>query len=141
MLSKMTSAKNHKTPRMTMDEAKMAVGNLGTFDVSKNSLMMENPKRISMITWHKLNITKKNNGLTSLDNVNIFFKILKPSLKVWQSLRITTRGRLCFIFQSLIFYFRSRSNIVYVEDGIVTWPNAADLAPDAMYYAIKKDGQ
>ncbi|NTU76981.1 MAG: DUF2442 domain-containing protein [Alphaproteobacteria bacterium] len=27
-----------------------------------------------------------------------------------------------------------------VENGVVTWPGEIDLAPDAMYAAIKKDG-
>jgi hypothetical protein len=29
---------------------------------------------------------------------------------------------------------------VFVELGAVTWPNGADLAPDAMYDAIRQDG-
>ena len=28
----------------------------------------------------------------------------------------------------------------YLEYGVVTWPGEIDLAPDAMYEAIKKDG-
>ena len=28
----------------------------------------------------------------------------------------------------------------YIEDGAVTWPGNLDLAPDAMYRAIKADG-
>ncbi len=28
-----------------------------------------------------------------------------------------------------------------VEDGFVTWPGDLDLAPDAMYQAIKNDGE
>lgn len=30
---------------------------------------------------------------------------------------------------------------VFVEHGAVTWPGEIDLAPDAMYAAIKKDGE
>ena len=30
---------------------------------------------------------------------------------------------------------------VYLEYGAVTWPNELDLAPDAMYDAIKKQGE
>jgi hypothetical protein len=30
---------------------------------------------------------------------------------------------------------------VYVEDGAVTWPGELDLAPDAMYYDIRKTGR
>jgi hypothetical protein len=29
---------------------------------------------------------------------------------------------------------------VFVQDGAVTWPGELDLAPDAMYYEIKKSG-
>lgn len=29
----------------------------------------------------------------------------------------------------------------YVHDGVVTWPGEIDLAPDAMYYAIKQKGE
>jgi hypothetical protein len=29
---------------------------------------------------------------------------------------------------------------VFVDLGVVTWPNGADLAPDAMYDAIKREG-
>lgn len=31
-------------------------------------------------------------------------------------------------------------NQVFVEYGVTTWPGELDLAPDAMYEAIKKDG-
>jgi hypothetical protein len=30
---------------------------------------------------------------------------------------------------------------VFVDNGVVTWPGELDLAPDAMYHAIKKQGQ
>jgi hypothetical protein len=29
----------------------------------------------------------------------------------------------------------------YIEDGAVAWPGNLDLAPDAMYYAIKNQGE
>ena len=32
-------------------------------------------------------------------------------------------------------------NKVYVNNGVVTWPEELDLAPDAMYAAIKKNGK
>lgn len=32
-------------------------------------------------------------------------------------------------------------NQVYVEHGAVTWPGEIDLAPDAMYRAIKQSGE
>lgn len=32
-------------------------------------------------------------------------------------------------------------NKVYVEHGVVTWPGELDLAPDAMYAEIKKNGE
>ncbi len=31
-------------------------------------------------------------------------------------------------------------NQAYIHNGAVTWPNGADLAPDAMYEEIKKHG-
>lgn len=31
-------------------------------------------------------------------------------------------------------------NKVYVEHGVVTWPDELDLAPDAMHAQIKKNG-
>ncbi len=31
-------------------------------------------------------------------------------------------------------------NQAYIDHGAVTWPNGADLAPDAMYEEIKKNG-
>lgn len=30
---------------------------------------------------------------------------------------------------------------VFVNEGVVTWPGELDLAPDAMYSAIKKHGE
>lgn len=35
----------------------------------------------------------------------------------------------------------SRFDQVHVEHGAVTWPDEIDLAPDAMYKAIKADGE
>jgi len=32
-------------------------------------------------------------------------------------------------------------NQLSVSDGFVSWPNEIDLAPDAMYQAIKRDGE
>lgn len=32
-------------------------------------------------------------------------------------------------------------NQVYIDHGVVTWPNQIDLAPDKMYDEIKKYGQ
>lgn len=32
-------------------------------------------------------------------------------------------------------------NQVYINDGVVTWPGELDLAPDAMYKEIKKNGE
>ena len=32
-------------------------------------------------------------------------------------------------------------NQVFIEHGAVTWPGDLDLAPDAMYAAIKADGE
>ena len=30
---------------------------------------------------------------------------------------------------------------VFIEDGVVTWPGGLDLAPDAMYDAIRQTGE
>jgi hypothetical protein len=30
---------------------------------------------------------------------------------------------------------------VHVQDGAVTWPGQIDLAPDAMYHEIKRNGE
>jgi hypothetical protein len=35
----------------------------------------------------------------------------------------------------------SRFAEVFVDYGVVTWPGEIDLAPDAMYQAIKATGQ
>jgi hypothetical protein len=55
-------------------------------------------------------------------------------------------GRVRFLPSHLTGVFEPLKNLeffnqVFLEDGIVTWPNAIDLALDAMYDAIKKDGQ
>lgn len=31
--------------------------------------------------------------------------------------------------------------LVHIQGGVVTWPGELDLAPDAMYQAIKSQGQ
>lgn len=43
------------------------------------------------------------------------------------------------VFQTLLDpdFFKQ----VRIEDGVVTWPGELDLAPDAMYQAIKSEGQ
>ena len=32
-------------------------------------------------------------------------------------------------------------NQVFIDSGVVAWPNEVDLAPDAMYQEIKKHGE
>ncbi|MBP9726782.1 MAG: DUF2442 domain-containing protein [Gammaproteobacteria bacterium] len=32
-------------------------------------------------------------------------------------------------------------NLVFLDNGVVTWPGELDLAPDAMYAEIKKKGE
>ena len=57
-----------------------------------------------------------------------------------------TEGRVCFepshltgVFEPLKSpdFFRK----VRVENGVVTWPGEIDLAPDAMYHAIRQSGE
>ncbi len=56
------------------------------------------------------------------------------------------RGRIRFEPTHLHGVFEKLKNAVlfnqaYVEHGTVTWPGELDLAPDAMYDEIKKNGE
>ena len=55
-------------------------------------------------------------------------------------------GRVQFMPQHLTGVFEPLNDPhffsqVFIESGVVTWPNEIDLAPDAMYQEIKKHGE
>ena len=57
-----------------------------------------------------------------------------------------TDGRVRFMPQHLTGVFESLKNPqffkqVFIDNGVVAWPNEVDLAPDAMYQGIKKHGE
>ena len=57
-----------------------------------------------------------------------------------------TSGRIRFMPQHLVGVFEPLKNPqffaqVYIDHGVVSWPNEIDLAPDAMYQEIKKNGE
>ncbi len=43
--------------------------------------------------------------------------------------------------QELVLDWAELHQQAYVKDGAVTWPGEIDLAPDAMYQAIKAQGE
>lgn len=49
------------------------------------------------------------------------------------------KSHLTGVFQTLLDpdFFK----LVHIQHGVVTWPGELDLAPDAMYKAIKAEGQ
>ncbi len=57
-----------------------------------------------------------------------------------------TSGKVRFMPQHLIGIFEPLNDPqffskVFIDHGVVTWPNEIDLAPDAMYQEIKKHGE
>lgn len=57
-----------------------------------------------------------------------------------------TEGKVRFMPQHLTGVFEPLKNPpffnrVFIDNGVVAWPNAVDLAPDAMYQAIKQRGE
>ena len=62
-----------------------------------------------------------NDGLTGI--VDVFTLVNGPDAGVFEALR------------DPVFFARA-----YLDCGAITWPNGADLAPDAMYKAIRVDG-
>jgi hypothetical protein len=57
-----------------------------------------------------------------------------------------TNGRVRFLPQHLNGVFEPLKNPeffnrVFIDNGVVTWPNEIDLAPDAMYQEIKEHGE
>jgi hypothetical protein len=62
-----------------------------------------------------------NDGLTGIVDVSAL--VNGPNAGVFDALR------------DPVFFARA-----YLDCGAITWPNGADLAPDAMYKAIRADG-
>jgi len=57
-----------------------------------------------------------------------------------------TSGKVRFMPQHLTGVFEPLNDPqffskVFIDHGVVTWPNEIDLAPDAMYQEIKKHGE
>lgn len=57
-----------------------------------------------------------------------------------------TQGQVRFLPSHLSGVFESLKDPaffdrVFIDHGVVTWPNELDLAPDAMHDAIKKHGE
>jgi Protein of unknown function (DUF2442) len=57
-----------------------------------------------------------------------------------------TSGNVRFMPQHLTGVFEPLNDShffskVFIDSGVVTWPNEIDLAPDAMYREIKKHGE
>lgn len=57
-----------------------------------------------------------------------------------------TTGKVRFMPQHLTGVFKPLNDShffskVFIDNGVVTWPNKIDLAPDAMYQEIKKHGE
>ena len=57
-----------------------------------------------------------------------------------------TSGKVRFLPQHLTGVFQPLNDPqffsqVFIEHGVITWPNDIDLAPDAMYQEIKKHGE
>jgi hypothetical protein len=57
-----------------------------------------------------------------------------------------TNGQVRFMPQHLTGIFEPLKNPqffnqVFIDSGVVAWPNEVDLAPDAMYQEIKKHGE
>ncbi len=57
-----------------------------------------------------------------------------------------TKGKVRFMPEYLTGVFEPLNDPqffsqVFIDHGVVTWPNEIDLAPDAMYQEIKKHGE
>lgn len=57
-----------------------------------------------------------------------------------------TSGKVTFLPQHLVGVFEPLNDPeffsqVFVDQGVITWPNEADLAPDTMYNEIKNHGE
>ena len=70
----------------------------------------------------------------------------QEDLTLWVRFTDSTSGHIKFTLSFLTGVFEPLKNQsffakAYLEDGVVTWPGEIDLAPDAMYHEIKKNGQ
>ncbi len=70
----------------------------------------------------------------------------KSFLRLFVRFADGTKGNVCFLPEHLTGVFERLKdpeyfNKVFVSEGVVTWPDELDLAPDAMYGAIKKNGE
>lgn len=73
---------------------------------------------------------------------------VKVAAKLSLYVRFTdgTSGRIQFMPQHLTGVFEPLKDPyffgkVFIDNGVVAWPNDIDLAPDAMYQEIKKHGE
>ena len=69
-----------------------------------------------------------------------------PSLALQVEFADGTAGKVQFQKSHLTGVFKALLdpevfNQVHIEGGVVTWPGNLDLAPDAMYQAIKAHGE
>jgi len=67
-------------------------------------------------------------------------------LKLWVKFADGLTGYVTFMPSHLTGVFEALKNPdvfnrIYVADGFVAWENEIDLAPDAMYEAIKQQGE
>jgi hypothetical protein len=72
--------------------------------------------------------------------------MVSPPLELQVSFLDGTRGVVRFEPSHLTGVFASLRNPAtfaeaYIEGGAVTWPGGVDLAPDAMYAAIRETGE
>ncbi|MDP2804559.1 MAG: DUF2442 domain-containing protein [Gallionellaceae bacterium] len=70
----------------------------------------------------------------------------KPDLSMELRFADGTRGRVQLEETHLLGVFGKLKDPThfcqaYLEDGVVTWPENIDIAPDAMYREIKQHGQ
>jgi hypothetical protein len=70
----------------------------------------------------------------------------KGDLTLWVIFADGTSGSVKFLKKFLTGVFEPLKEPeffkqAFVSDGVVMWPGEVDLAPDAMYYAIKQKGE
>jgi len=70
----------------------------------------------------------------------------KGELTLWVSFADGTSGYVKFLKKFLTGVFAPLKDPhffqqVFVSDGAVMWPGEVDIAPDAMYHAIKQHGE
>jgi hypothetical protein len=79
----------------------------------------------------------------------MYWNVVSVKPRCYLTLRVTfadgLQGDVCFKPSHLTGVFESLKdeayfNKVYVDHGVVAWPEGLDLAPDAMHAQIKKRG-